>query len=96
MITDLILNAYGLRNKPSLATPLQKTTQTQELKQGVRVAHFGGKPVEKVPVFVREALPTGFQLHGPAIIVELGSTTVVHPGWEIIVDDFGNLVLVRD
>ena len=32
-------------------------------------------------------------LIGPAIVVELDSTTVIHPGYRAEVDRFGNLIL---
>jgi len=39
------------------------------------------------PVFDRYALPTGFELRGPAIIEEREATTVVLPGTRMRVDE---------
>jgi N-methylhydantoinase A len=38
----------------------------------------------------REAMPPGL---GPALITDYGSTTLVPPGWKIVADEFGNLIL---
>jgi N-methylhydantoinase A len=45
-------------------------------------------------VYDRYALPAGMKLVGPAIVEELDSTCVVHPGYSATVDDVGNLLLV--
>lgn len=47
------------------------------------------------PVFARENLPPGFAMDGPVIIEEKTSTVVVEPGWRLLVDDAGNLLLLR-
>jgi len=45
------------------------------------------------PIYDRGRLATGHILNGPAIVVELDSTTVIHPGYQAEVDKFGNLIL---
>ena len=35
----------------------------------------------------------GIVLRAPALVCEFSATTVVPPGWECRVDDWGNLVL---
>jgi len=47
------------------------------------------------PVYDREALHPGNQIHGPAIIREPVATTVIEPGWRATYTDTGNLVLER-
>ncbi|MBX9813337.1 MAG: 5-oxoprolinase [Proteobacteria bacterium SG_bin5] len=47
------------------------------------------------PVLRRDALPAGFAIDGPAIIVDAVSTTMVEPGWRARVDAIGNLILDR-
>jgi N-methylhydantoinase A len=46
-------------------------------------------------IYDRGTLGAGSRLHGPAVIEELDSTTVVHPGFTVRVDDVGNLVIER-
>src|SRR6185436_16634827 len=45
------------------------------------------------PIYDRYALPAGARLAGPAVVEEFDSTTVVHPGFAVSVDDAGNLVI---
>ncbi len=44
----------------------------------------------------RSELPPGASLNGPAIIEEYGSTVPVHPGFEVRVDDYLNLIVTRE
>jgi N-methylhydantoinase A len=47
------------------------------------------------PVHWRLGLLPGALLCGPAIIEALDSTTVVPPGWQARIDDFGCIRLTR-
>jgi N-methylhydantoinase A len=47
------------------------------------------------PIYDRYALPAGARLTGPAVIEEFDSTTVVHPGFAVTVDETGNLIIER-
>ncbi|MCY7401958.1 MAG: hydantoinase/oxoprolinase family protein [Nocardioides sp.] len=47
------------------------------------------------PVIWRGDLGAGDTFGGPAIVEEFGSTTPVHPGFEVQVDDWANLVIRR-
>ena len=44
-------------------------------------------------VYDRQLLPAGATASGPAIVEEMDSTTVIHPGFQFVVDDYGNLHL---
>jgi N-methylhydantoinase A len=46
-------------------------------------------------IYARERLLPGDVLHGPAVVEEYGSTTVVFPGLRAEVDRFANLLLTR-
>ena len=41
----------------------------------------------------RELLPVGSRIEGPAIILQTDTTTVVPPGWTIVADGSGNLII---
>ena len=45
------------------------------------------------PVIWRGDLGAGDTFAGPAIVEEFGSTIPVHPGFEVVVDDWANLVI---
>ncbi|MFL6168546.1 MAG: hydantoinase/oxoprolinase family protein [Ornithinibacter sp.] len=45
------------------------------------------------PIIWRADLGAGDTFSGPAIVEEFGSTIPVHPGFEVVVDDWANLVI---
>ena len=45
------------------------------------------------PLYRRELLAAGNRLAGPALVVQLDTTTVIPPGWQAEVDPYGNLLL---
>lgn len=47
----------------------------------------------KTSVYRRDALPVGSTLHGPAILLQKDSTTVVPPNWSAVVDASGALII---
>jgi N-methylhydantoinase A len=48
------------------------------------------------PVVQRTDLGVGTRLSGPVVIEEFGSTVPVHPGFEVRVDEYLNLVVTRE
>jgi N-methylhydantoinase A len=92
-IVNFRLTGVGAVPKPSLPRwsgegPLAPARRTE------RPVYFTGGFVT-APVFQRERLPLGVPLAGPAIVEEMGSTTVVPPGWTAAVGPWGELVLQR-
>jgi N-methylhydantoinase A len=55
------------------------------------VMYPGGRST--TPVFEREGLRAGQVIAGPAIVEEAASVTVVNPGQELRVDEYGHLLL---
>lgn len=45
------------------------------------------------PVYDRSALEPGMRLVGPAVVEQMDSTTLVHPGHVAVVDGWGNLLI---
>lgn len=55
------------------------------------------QPVPRdVPVYERAMLHAGASFHGPAIITQYDTMTVVPLTWQVHVDTFGNLLIERD
>ena len=48
-----------------------------------------------LPVYNRDDLVQDQQISGPAIVEEWTTTTVIPPGWNLVVDKVGNLVLTQ-
>ncbi|MEX2217823.1 MAG: hydantoinase B/oxoprolinase family protein [Phycisphaerales bacterium] len=61
-------------------------------RRSERRARFGGAWVT-TPVVPRAGLRAGEQIHGPALVAEAHTTTVVEPGWAARVHERGALVL---
>ena len=60
--------------------------------RGNRAVYFSeAQAFVDAPAFDRQGLLAGNRIAGPALIEEHASTTVVHPGDALEVDDFGNL-----
>jgi N-methylhydantoinase A len=92
-IVNFRLAAAGAVPKPVLA----RWTLTGSLglaQRAERLVHFGGESL-RVPVYARPRLPGGVPLPGPAIVEEMGATTVVPPGWEARLGTWGELILQR-
>jgi len=92
----LRLSAVGVIPKPQLrkVNPADDTT-TNALKETrpVYFAETNGRV--NCPIFDRYKLRSGDEITGPAIIEEVDSTTVIHPGYRATVDEFGNIFLRR-
>jgi N-methylhydantoinase A len=70
--------------------PSQGTSCDQAIKTRRR-AYFDGW--HDTPIYDREKLRSGNRLRGPAIIEQMDSTTVVHPGQSAHIDRFGNIII---
>ena len=61
-------------------------------KQLYGTAIFDGKEYT-VPIYDRDALAIGEKIEGPAIVGEMGATTIVYPGHSAEVDHMKNLIM---
>ena len=71
----------------AVAAPEPELASTAPVPEFVTMA--GGR----VPLFTRAALPAGFAVAGPALIVDAAATTVVDTGWAAVVTSRGDLLL---
>jgi N-methylhydantoinase A len=87
------LTALGRIAKPGLRDWASDSTgrTAQKASRPVYFAECRGSVA--CPVYDRYLLAAGAVLEGPAIVEELDSTTVIHPGYRGRVDRFGNLLL---
>jgi N-methylhydantoinase A len=49
----------------------------------------------RCPIYDRYTLSSATSFNGPAVVEEFDSTTIVHPGFAVRVDDLGNIVITR-
>ena len=48
---------------------------------------------QSTPLYLRDLMTAGNRIVGPALIIQMDTTTVAPPGWAGTVDPFGNLIL---
>ncbi|MBQ03109.1 hypothetical protein CL673_00110 [Candidatus Bathyarchaeota archaeon] len=95
MIMELIVDAWGLKEKARIMKVPTKINKLADALKENRPVRFAGSFVE-TPIYRRDDVPEGICINGPVIFEELGSTTVVQPGWVAHVDDLGNLILKNE
>ena len=49
----------------------------------------------ETPVVQRDSLAPGSSISGPVIVEEFGSTVPIHPGFEVRVDEYLDLIVTR-
>jgi N-methylhydantoinase A len=91
---SLRLTSVGRIAKPPLRRAAAGTPAEPKEHRNVYFAEAAG--YVECPIYDRYALPAGATLPGPVVIEEFDSTTVVHPGFGVQVDDVGNLIIEKE
>jgi N-methylhydantoinase A len=92
-IVNFRLTALGAIPKPALPRP-RSAGSVAEARRTERPVYWDGAFVT-TPVYERETLARGARFSGPAIVEEMGATTVIPPTWSAAVGDWGELILER-
>ena len=91
-LVSLRTTVLGRMRKPPRHTVHEgKAEPPKEALRITKEVFFRGHGFLSTPVFKRPVLQSGNRVHGPALIEEHASTTVVHPDDVLTVDGFGNL-----
>jgi N-methylhydantoinase A len=90
----LRLTAVGTITKPKLRELPEREGDVNAARRAVRQVYFAeaGGFVD-CPSYDRYQLAAGALIEGPAIVEEMDSTTVIHPGFHAEVDRYGNLLV---
>lgn len=92
-VVNLRVTATGELDKPPIPRlPVAASGPRTPVPASTRNALFDGHWLA-TPVYRREDLDIDLTLTGPAIIEQLDTTSVVHPGDQATVDPWGNLVI---
>jgi N-methylhydantoinase A len=91
---SLRLTTVGRIAKPPPRVLAARESAEPKARRDAYFAESGG--YVDCPIFDRYALGAGATLAGPAIVEEFDSTTVVHPGYRLRVDNHGNLIIERE
>jgi len=94
-IVSLHSSVIGILQKPpSLKLPSQPSNDISSALIEMRKVYFsesGG--YTEIPVYSRNLLPSGSKIKGPVLIEEYASTTVVPPGDDVLVNEYGDLII---
>jgi N-methylhydantoinase A len=83
-------SAVGVTAKPELP---RLEARGRLRRSGERAVFFRRDGWVQTPTYDRDSLSPGAMLTGPAVIEERMSTTLLHPGQTLEVDEYGNLML---
>ena len=81
---------------PSASEPGHDTPPQPLTHRDAWYTSDGATESAPTPVYDRDTLAPGHKLAGPAIIVQMDSTTVIPPTWHATVDQARNLILERN
>ena len=91
---NLRVTALGNIPKPALGRLGRDAGEVESACKQVRPVYFSEtNGYVDCPIYDRYLLGNGGVIKGPAVVEEIDSTTVVHPGWQATVDSFGNLLV---
>lgn len=93
-VVNVRLKARGLTSQPALETReiTRGAVATPYSTQHTVFATLDGHVTHEVPVYDRDALVSGVEIAGPAIITQYDTTTVLPPGWYAQIDAVHNLI----
>lgn len=95
-LVNLRLTAVGHITKPRQRELDGCDSDIGKAHKAIRSVYFAEKNgYVDCPIYNRYRLGAGVVLIGPAIVEEIDSTTVIHPGYQAEVDKYGNLILTK-
>jgi N-methylhydantoinase A len=88
----------GIGHVPKVPVPridARTTKQAPKAKSTRQLLDFTTRKRHQWSIYDRDELLAGDRLPGPAIIEEVSSVSIVPPDQQLVVDDFGNLLISR-
>ncbi|MBI2854045.1 MAG: hydantoinase/oxoprolinase family protein [Chloroflexi bacterium] len=86
--------ASGRVDKPTPNRLKPERRPLAKMKKGQRQVYFRGRFMD-TPIYDRDLVTRDTIITGPAVVEELGATTVLFPGWRAKCDAYGNLIVTR-
>jgi N-methylhydantoinase A len=62
-------------------------------RKGTRAVDYTTEGLHQADIYTGELLGPGMKFTGPAVVETKGSTIVIHPGNEVTIDPYGNLII---
>jgi N-methylhydantoinase A len=92
-IVNIHLTLFGIVSKPIIKEQEVTGKLLKEAVKEKRSVYYENEGWLTINIYERDQLEPGMNIHGPAIVEEESSSTVIYPGQSIDVDRFGNLVV---
>jgi len=92
-VVNARLKAIGRMTKPHFRPLAESGPDASHAVIGEGAVWFSAEEPTTTLYYDRDFLLAGNEIVGPAIIFQFDTTTVIGPGWNAIVDQWGNLVL---
>ncbi|HZD39974.1 MAG TPA: hydantoinase/oxoprolinase family protein [Terriglobales bacterium] len=93
-LVSLRLISFGLVPQAKIAPAKPVGRKLEDAKTGERRIFFGKEHgLLNCQIYTRERLEPEHHIHGPAVIEQLDTTTVIHPEQQAVVDEYRNLIL---
>ena len=86
------IRVIGELSRPDLTCEELKDEDPSVARVGEKEVNFREGP-RATGVYLRERLKPGNRIVGPALIVEYTATSLIAPGFEAVIDGYGNLLL---
>jgi N-methylhydantoinase A len=90
-LVNFCVSGFGLIERPQIPR-LERHGGAMPARKCIRPVYFDGA-LRDTPIYDRASLGPHVRLQGPAIVEEFGSTTVIFPRQELLVDPHGILVI---
>lgn len=88
--------ANGGLTRPELQKISPQTGDVEAAKISIRPVCFNDVGWLDTAVYDRSKLGSGAKFSGPVVIEEISSSTVVYPGQNVVVDQYGNLIITEE
>lgn len=91
-LVNFRVTAIGSIPKPRHREFPSKGLRLEDAQKGTRRVFFQEMGTfTETPIYDRYQLAAGHYFQGPAVVEEIDSTSLIHPGFKVDVDHFGNL-----
>ena len=94
-IVNYHLVAEVIVNKPIIGKVESKGNTVAEALIATEKVDFDESGIHESRFFDREKLDPGMTIHGPAIIVEQSTSTVVPPKHQFRIDEYANIIISK-
>lgn len=94
-IVNVGATGFGLFPRLKLANATREGEDWASAQSEVRRGVFRHTGAVELPVYNRDLAPLDVTLEGPAVIEQYDATFVLDPGWNAVLDEFGQIIVTQ-